>query len=123
MTDDERDRVCNAWLTYQRHWWAYSTVDNLVSENTNETWPLILRVIALADTDELIEAIGAGPLENLLSKHGPVLLARVQDESARSPKLRAALGHVWLSPSENAAVDDLLKLGCQLVPISRQSDA
>jgi hypothetical protein len=123
MSEEERDRICPAWLTYQRNWWAYSSVDRLVSEDPEEAWALMLRIIELADNDELIEAVGAGPLEDLISKHGPKLINRVKDESVQNGRLRAALQHVWLSPAENEVLDELLELGCKLVTSKRDSDA
>jgi hypothetical protein len=37
----------------------------------------------------------AGPLEALLRKHGPRIIARVERRARRDAKFAALLGHVW----------------------------
>jgi Family of unknown function (DUF6869) len=120
---DETERISQAWLTYQRNWWAWEGLQQAIESRPNEAWQIILRLVEEADSDDLIGAIGAGPLEDFVGKHGPSFLSQIREEAARNGKLRAALKHGWLTPSENSVVKDLVELGCEVVPIVPNTDA
>lgn len=58
-------------------------------------WDFILIALRLADTNEHLAILGAGPLEHLLGWHGPDYIERVEAEAARDTKFARALTGVW----------------------------
>jgi hypothetical protein len=46
--------------------------------------------------DELLEYIGAGPVEDLVNRHGAALIEKIEDEAKRDPRFREALASIWL---------------------------
>src|SRR5271169_1955713 len=48
-----------------------------------------------APSDSALALVAAGPLEDLLKKHGPVVVDRVEEESRKNDRLRLALSGVW----------------------------
>jgi hypothetical protein len=43
----------------------------------------------------LIYYVAAGPVEDLLTHHGPIVVERIVAEAAANEKMRVALGGVW----------------------------
>jgi hypothetical protein len=63
----------------------------------------IVEIIASKDgSDPVLEVLAAGPLENLLVKHGSVLIDQVEELAQRSPVFRGLLGGVWQRETESA---------------------
>ncbi len=58
-------------------------------------WRFILLAIALAQTDEELGHIAAGPIEHLLGWHGEQFIARVESEASAAPKFARAMVRVW----------------------------
>lgn len=54
-------------------------------------WRFILRAIALADSDEALGHIAAGPFEHLLGWHGEKFIAEIEQRAAIDPKLARTL--------------------------------
>jgi hypothetical protein len=58
-------------------------------------WRFILRTVALADSDDALGHIAAGPLEHLLGWHGEEFIAEIEQRAAIDPKLARTLTGVW----------------------------
>jgi hypothetical protein len=76
--------------------WAVREVDLLIETMPDEAWDLTCILIRKSSADDVLAFVAAGPLEELLVKHGPVLMARVEDECKRNDRLVLALSGVWL---------------------------
>jgi hypothetical protein len=111
--------LVDAWLTVQRNWWAYVEVREQIAQKPSAAWLTILALVTKADTPELLEDIGAGPLEDFLKLHGESFIEQLEHEAGTSKNLRDALGHVWLRVDENEAVPRLVGLGCQTVALRK----
>jgi hypothetical protein len=48
-----------------------------------------------ASSDKALAFIAAGPLEDLLKKHGPVVIDCIENESEENARLQLALSGVW----------------------------
>jgi hypothetical protein len=122
MSAPDHKQIADSWLTVQRHWWAYDAVCKLVETSPHEALSLIFLLVSLADTPELLQDIGAGPLEDLLRRHGAAVIDAVESHAPDNPSLRTALSHVWYR--EGAEVGGrLAALGCQSVPTKSRDDA
>lgn len=89
--------VAAAWLQHSRTLWALDAVDSLIepASDGERAWSLLTALIAQADESDL-EAIGAGPMERFVKRHGAAAIERIEKAAAAEPKFRTALGGVWI---------------------------
>jgi hypothetical protein len=89
---------------YHRHgathddadFWAWERVDDIIRGPAAErAWELVSTLVRTAP-DELLEYIGAGPVEDLVNRHGAALIEKIEDEAKRDPRFREALASIWL---------------------------
>src|SRR5215217_501384 len=57
-------------------------------------WQAIIRLSREALTDQQTATLAAGPLEELLARHGSAYIERVETEARQRPKFRHLLGGV-----------------------------
>jgi hypothetical protein len=98
-------------------------VRELCDSDPREALALILVLVELAETPRLLEDIGAGPLEDLLHKHGPIVIDDVETHARSNPALVEALSNVWLVEGSSEHGRRLVSLGCRVVPVRPESDA
>jgi hypothetical protein len=108
--DAEVARICSAWLSYQamedrRNEWAVGRIEGLL-EGRDEA--LAIRVIRrLCETvdsanEEVVEMVGAGPLESFVSNYGAEALDNVERHGAACVGMRRAF--VYVSGRGNSEV-------------------
>lgn len=68
-----------------------------------QQWQFILAAVKVAQTEEHLGAIAAGPLEHLLSRHGSDYIALIEAEARQSMAFARAVAGVW----RNAMTDDV----------------
>jgi uncharacterized protein DUF6869 len=100
-----RQETADAWIrmtkagsgsqVYEDNFWAFEALYDLVSEDPEAAWPMILQILRLDHSPSVMENLSAGPLEDLLAKHGPAFIDRVEAEAARDPIFAKLLGGVW----------------------------
>ena len=73
---------------------ASQTLTYLIEERPDEAWVRILALIDQAKTESL-GYIGAGPLEDILSRHGHAMLERVEAAVAVDARFASCLASVW----------------------------
>jgi hypothetical protein len=61
-------------------------------------WDLVLELVCQSPDDELGNT-AAGPLEDLVKRHGEELVDRIEAEAKRDERFKWALGVVWLMES------------------------
>ena len=99
-TDDD---VVRAYLLSQTgsgdasHAWASPELDDLVEDEPERAWRIILVLSEQSPDDEFESILAAGPIEGLLVKHGPAFIERVEQHAATDPKFNHVLGGVWKS--------------------------
>lgn len=70
-------------------------VDNLVRTDPERAW-FVIQLIFAACRDDLERAqLAAGPLEDLLAKHGPAFIDRIEKTASNSGDFRELLVGVW----------------------------
>jgi hypothetical protein len=63
----------------------------------------IVALIAQTDSsDPVMEVLAAGPLENLLVKHGGALIDQIEDLAKKDTVFRKLLGGVWQRETDNS---------------------
>ena len=105
MTDAEVDALAADWVLYwqapedsvarEQLRYAGDREYDLVREEPEVAWRLILAVIRLDRSSEIQEVLSAGPLEDLLSKHGESFIGRVEQEAKANAAFARLLGGVW----------------------------
>jgi hypothetical protein len=103
----QREDVVRAWILmnlskegqpdYEDNFWAFSFVNDLTSDYPDEAFIVIRAILALDASNRVLQVLAAGPVEDLLVKHGPDLIGKVEVEAHRDPAFRKLLGGVWKS--------------------------
>jgi hypothetical protein len=109
---------------------AYDLVNDTIRRGPSErAWELVTAVLRLAP-DERLGHLAAGPLEDLVKRHGEALVDRMESEAARDERFRWALGGIWLREADLpvaelrrivAASDDRIKV-LEWLPMPPQAD-
>src|SRR4051812_17410802 len=71
-------------------------------EDPDAAWQAIIRLSREPLTDHQTAALAAGPLEELLARHGPAYIERAETEARQRPKFRHLLGGVWRNAMSDA---------------------
>ena len=81
--------------------WAWEEVKERVLWGTDAhaAWHLVQSLVSAADETSL-GYVAAGPLEDLVTAHGVVLINELEAAARQDPKFRECLGHIWLSEGE-----------------------
>ena len=79
-----------------------------------EALSTVFRLVELAE-DELLEDIGAGPLEDLIRYHPNLTLEKIEERATSDARLRMTLAHVWFESDDPTMKQRLLALGCREV--------
>jgi hypothetical protein len=72
-----------------------SGLDDMAVREPELAWATILKIIDHKLTDEQTAFLAAGPMEVLLSEHGPDFIDRVEKEAKANPRFDHLLGGVW----------------------------
>ena len=107
MNDSELERIVEAWVAgqdavegspaYKNNWWAISKVINwAILDNEPELlWRFILATYNRELSDIARAVLAAGPLEDLLSRHGPDYIDLVEGLARKDARFNYLLGGVW----------------------------
>jgi len=88
--------------------WTFDLWIDAAENDPELCWRLILAVLAKDPDEHVIAALAAGPMEDLLTKHGPDFIARVED-AATNPRVRQMLAGVWRNGISQEIWDRVLK--------------
>jgi len=85
-----------------RAWWAIEAMMDLQLHDPARALGVAFQIARASDAPKVLEMLGAGPLEDLLSED-PTLIDAIAIEAASSPHLRVALRATW----QNAMPDEV----------------
>lgn len=74
--------------------WASDELDDLVMQEPDRVWQIILHILASDAPREVRAILAAGPLESLLRAHAIDFIDRVEEEAAENQPFRAILSGV-----------------------------
>ena len=123
MDGSDSKSIARAWLEFQKNWWAWDKLDELCRLEAELAWPVLIELTALADSRELLEDIGVGPLEDFVNYHAGDFIDELESQSAASDGLRAALTHTQVRDANHPQAARLTKLGCRVTGVGKQADA
>lgn len=89
------DTLVEAYLRHRPDdFWAWEEVDRVVKANLNDGWNMILMLLERAASNDAVQYIAAGPLEDLIDLYGHRALDLVEKECRDNSRLRLALSNV-----------------------------
>lgn len=112
--NDELRRLSDGYFRYfaddtDKNFEFWNDVTNVVLKGGDLALSLVLRLVADAPNPSALSYVAAGPLEDLLTRHGPAVWGAIKEEARRNPKLGAALGQVWAEGRIDRKVDAELR--------------
>src|SRR5258708_22977438 len=86
-------RGVDDWDTF----WSWEVVNGVATGNAPEVrpWPFLIRLLEVAETNEAVGDVGAGPLEDFLRRHIETHSEEILAEETRNAKLRRALRGIY----------------------------
>lgn len=78
------------------------TTVTLTRYEPESAWQLILLTIRDVPAEKDLSILGAGPLEDLIARHGTAFIDRIEQEALRNPRFREVLSSVWKSDAEES---------------------
>ena len=74
---------------------VHEELDDLVDDKPGKAWELILALVERAVTDEDLAFVAAGPIEDLIGRHGGSFCDRIIGEARVNARFQTALNYTW----------------------------
>jgi hypothetical protein len=116
MDDQQREKIVRAWISawlwrdQNPGWherddahpddWVLDELDDLCHTDPDTTFEVILEILKADSTPSIMEVLAAGPLEDLLARHGPLVIDRIEKQAREEPLFRDLLGGVWQNSTD-----------------------
>lgn len=109
--------VVRSWIAYheseeETDFWAVEKLLELVFEQPQRAWKIILKINAQTSSHPLREyldgIVAAGPLEELVHAHGKWMIGQVEKRACADERLREQLGHMYLREDLDESVRNAL---------------
>jgi hypothetical protein len=121
VSGDRNLRVARAWVKLQQNWWAYNDLQDAVENRPRTAWLLLGHLADLASTPELIDDLGAGPLEDFVRAHAPKYIGQIERLAAKHDRFRRAIRSVRLPRASDPVSQRLLALGCRGIEVNLEA--
>lgn len=103
MNELELQKIAKAWIEVHHrtedengeNFWAYMKLADLCDEEPELCWKVIHLIRQLDGSEKILSNLAAGPVEDLLVKHGNIFIDRVEVLAKHDPQFRKILGAVW----------------------------
>jgi hypothetical protein len=103
--DLTEDQLVDGWIRLQYAYrerkstdsllWAHAVVDEICDRRPAECLRIILRILERDSSDVIVGSLAAGPLEDLLARHGQLVIDAVESEARSNQRFRELLGGLW----------------------------
>ena len=80
---------------YKESFWSSMLLDDLVDNFPEEAFDVVLEIMKSDRSIPIVGAIAAGPIEDLLVRHGSMIITKVEQHAKASPEFASMLGGVW----------------------------
>jgi Family of unknown function (DUF6869) len=114
MDGSESKKIAEAWLSFQRNWWAWDKLDELCRKDPKGAWAVLSGLVELADSKDLLEDIGVGPLEDFINYYASDYIGEIELAAASSEALSLALSHAQLRDATHPQAARIAALGCRI---------
>ena len=104
------DSLVEAWIRvmlkessdeHDPDFWAFSNLDRMIDDEPENAWSIILEILRRNQSSEILEVLSAGPVEDLLARHGEAFIERVENEARNDEDFAKLLGGVWQNTMSN----------------------
>lgn len=101
LDNNEIRLISEGWIEHsltrsnEATFWAWERLDNLVRYEPEEAWKVIEAITRASGNDATLANLAAGPVEDLLAKHGDQFIARIEALARKDGQFRKLLGGVW----------------------------
>ena len=114
MDGIESKKIARAWVKFQQNWWAWDRLDELCQKDPKSSWLVLTALLGMADGKELLEDIGAGPLEDFINYYASDFIDELESAAASNGTFLTALSYVQLRDPNHDLSDRLQALGCRV---------
>jgi hypothetical protein len=80
---------------YEENFWAFAKLYKLCDEAPDQGLEIIEEIVRIDSSDIILANIAAGPMEELLVKHGTQFIDKIERLAATDEKFRKMLGAMW----------------------------
>jgi hypothetical protein len=105
MSKSENEDIAAAWIRLHRaqpnsaqheaNLWSFAALSDLCESDPELCWDLIEQIRRSDGSDIILANLAAGPLEDLLVRHGPRFIDRVETRAKTDEQFRRLLGALW----------------------------
>lgn len=85
----------------EESFWSFMLLDDLVEKFPKESLDTIKAILNVDDSDAIKASLSAGPMEDLLVRHGQTVIEQVEIEARRSGTFSHMLGGIWQRDMDN----------------------
>lgn len=117
MNKEKHNNIAAAWIAlhqskegsdqYKSNFWAYESLSDLCDDEPEHCLNVICTILNQTDDDLVLANLAAGPLEDLLAKHGTMVVNQIKHEAKNSMKFRKILGAVWRNEISGPIWDEI----------------
>lgn len=122
MDGTESKKIAQAWVNFQQSWWAWDRLDELCRKDPKGSWTVLKDLVEVADSKELLEDIGVGPLEDFINYYASEYIDELERAAASSRALSTALSYAQLRDPNHEMSERIAALGCRVSAASGNSD-
>ena len=111
MTVADLQLLAQSWVAYwkaekesperERLFWVNEREWELVANEPLLALAMVLEILKIDSSNKIQEVLSAGPLEDLLAKHGELIIESVEREAKANAKFAQLLGGVWQNSMPN----------------------
>ncbi|MYM56010.1 DUF6869 domain-containing protein [Thalassovita mangrovi] len=84
--------------------WSYNCISDLVEDTPEIAFQIVLILADGLTSPRQASIVAAGFLEDIIVKHGPTFIDRIEEIAYRSPRFRYVLSGVWPQGEQDSAV-------------------
>ncbi len=120
VTSQELDTLAADWIKYQlaakgsvdrkETWYAVEMAFDLVDSDPETLWKLVLAVLEKDRSNIILQNLAAGPMEDLLVKHGAMIIESIERQAQDDEIFASMLGGVWQNRMSDDAWDRVRKV-------------
>ena len=93
--------LIEAWVRHacyreEYDFWAWQKVNDIVQTDARIGWHIVLALVT-AVSDDLLEQVGVGPLEDLIGNHPAEVIDKVAKQASTDSRFLHALCAAWFS--------------------------
>ena len=104
MDEEEIKALASAWIQHEETSWAWKKLHEIVDRSHDEAWLIIEEILKQSENEDVIDMLGVGPLEEILSAYADHYLDVVERLVQNSPNFRKALLSVRITGPESEGV-------------------